>query len=74
MDKDPKEQTVAQFLFAQCSESLLKELAGESDYWENVDNFVDNNRDRVVGELSFGQRDWLIKIKDALIEKVSRTH
>lgn len=74
MDKDPKQQTVAQFLFAQCSESLLKELAGEQEYWSNVDNFVENNRDRMVGDLSFGQRDWLIKIKDRLIEETSRTH
>ena len=69
MDKDPKQQTVADFLFAQCSQSLLKELAGDSDYWSNVDKFVDNNLNRLVGELSFSQRDWLIKIKDGLIEQ-----
>lgn len=74
MDKDPKQQTVAQFLFAQCSESLLKELASDSDYWSNVENFVDNHREVIVGDLSFGQRDWLVKIKDGLITEASRTH
>lgn len=72
MDKDPKQQTVAHFLFAQCSESLLKELAADQGYWHDVDKFVDNNRDRMVGDLSFSQRDWLLKIKDSLIEEAAK--
>jgi hypothetical protein len=69
MEKDPSEQTVAEFLFTQCSKSLLSELAADSGYWSSCEKFVLENTHRVVGELSFKQRDLLIKIKDGLVEK-----
>lgn len=68
MEKDPSSQTVAEFLFTQCSKSLLSELAADSDYWSKSEKFVLENTHRVVGELSFKQRDWLLKIKDGLID------
>lgn len=69
MEKNPKDMTVAEFLFTQCSKSLLSELAADSDYWSKSEKFVQENTHRVLDTLSFKQRDWLLKIKEGLIEE-----
>lgn len=66
---DPKNLTVQQFVFKDASKTLLHELAAESEYWDRCKKFIDENIDKTVGSLSFKQRDWLIKIKESLIEE-----
>lgn len=72
MDKDPKDMTVGEYLFKQCSESLLKEMAEANDYWASCDQFVNSVRERVVGTLSFKQRDWLLRIKEGLLDEAKK--
>lgn len=69
MEKDPKDMTVAEFLFTQCSKSLLSELAADDEYWTKCEKFVLENTHRVLDTLSFKQRDWLLKIKEGLLEQ-----
>lgn len=65
---DFTEQTVEEFLFGPCSKGLLSELAGDSEYWEKVESFVEENKDNYIGDLSFKQKNWVINIKTALLE------
>jgi hypothetical protein len=69
---DPKKLTVGEYLFSHCSESLLKEMAADSDYWASCDAFVNSNRMRHVGDLTYKQRDYLIRIKESLIEEMKK--
>lgn len=69
---DPKKLTVGEYLFKQCSESLLKEMAAHSDYWNSCDAFVNSNRMKLVGDLSYKQRDWLIRLKEGLLEEMKK--
>ena len=43
-------------------------VTGESDYWESATNFVLDNWDEDVQDLSPKQFNWLEKIRDAMIE------
>jgi len=63
-----EEQTVFEFLFGPCSQGVLEELSSESDYWETVLDFVNENENQFVDDLTFKQRNWLIKIKEGLLE------
>ena len=63
------ESTVSEYLFGPCSESLMNELALESQYWETVADFVNENSEEYVADLTFKQRQWLFKIKEDLLEK-----
>lgn len=63
------EMTVHEYLFGPCSESLLQELAEETDYWESALEFVSDNAETPLENLSARQRAWAIKIKDGLLEK-----
>ena len=63
------EITVDEFLFGPCSRGVLDDKVSDgSEYWERAYNFIEENKDKYLGELSFPQRNWLIKIKDALLE------
>ena len=66
------EQTVSEYLFSLASESLLDELADSNDYWQKVNTFVERNRDNKIKNLTPGQRSWLIKIKDDLIDEAAK--
>lgn len=72
MDRDPKDMTAGEYVFKQCSESLLKELADSSDYWSASYQFLNSVRERVVGTLTYKQRDWLLRIKEGLIEQAKK--
>lgn len=66
---DPNEQTVKEYLFGPCSEGVLADKVSDgSDYWSRVDEFISDNLYRPMQELSYAQRNWLIKIKEALLE------
>lgn len=66
--EDLQNQTVTEYLFGPCSEGVLMDKAATSEYWAKVESFVDENEDKKLKELSFKQRDWLIKIKERLLE------
>lgn len=66
------DQTVSEYLFALGSESLLSELADNTEYWWKANEFVQANYDKPVKELSSGQSNWLAKIRDGLIEEASK--
>lgn len=61
------EQTVEEYL-ADTSESLLAEKAAESDYWAKCFDFIQENEDKPLHELSRKQKEWLFKIKEGLLE------
>lgn len=63
------EMTVHEYLFGPCSEGLLQELAEENSYWESSLEFVGDNADTPLKNLSPRQRSWAMKIKDGLLEK-----
>lgn len=67
-EESPSSQTVCEYLFGPCSEGVLAEKACESEYWRGVEEFIDDNEDKKLSELSYKQRDWLIKIKEGLLE------
>lgn len=60
------DQTVDQYLSA-TSASVLAEKAAESDYWAKCFDFIQENEDKPLRDLSYKQRDWLIKIKEGLL-------
>lgn len=66
------DQTVSEYLFALGSESLLSELADNTEYWWKANAFVEANYDKPVKELSPSQASWLTKIRDGLIEEASK--
>ena len=61
-------ETVDDYLFGPCSRGVLSEKACESDYWENVQAFVEDEAETPVHELTFNQKNWLIIIKMGLLE------
>jgi hypothetical protein len=63
------EQTVEEYLFNECSEGVLSDLALESEYWGKALSFIEENKSERLGDLSFAQRNWLIKIKESLLEQ-----
>lgn len=67
MNTDMKKQTVAEYLFGPCSKSVLGEKADESDYWENANEFITRNMDTPIAMLTFKERNWLIQIKEGLL-------
>ena len=66
------EQTVSEYLFSLGSESLLSELADNTEYWWKANAFVQANYNKPVKELSTGQFNWLAKIRDGLIDEASK--
>jgi len=66
-------QTVNDFLFSEASESLLVELAQESEYWETVQSFIDERGEDHLDKLSFKQKQWLIKIKSGLVSEAKKS-
>ena len=62
--------TVHEWLFKHhgCSESLLSDLARDSEYWEKCEKFVDDNGHNSVRVLSPKQFSWLECIRDGLLE------
>lgn len=66
------DQTVSEYLFTLGSESLLEELAEESEYWSRAHNFVEGNYDKQVADLSDGQKRWLMKIHAELLEEAAK--
>ena len=46
----------------------LKDRAHDSDYWRSCHDFVDENFNRKLTDMTFKQREWLEKIKTALNE------
>lgn len=59
--------TVEEYLFDYASEEELEERSQDSKYWTQVLQFVHDRRDTLLSELSFKQRNWLIKIREDLI-------
>jgi hypothetical protein len=68
MSDNPLQQTVEQYLFGPCSRGVLDEKALDSDYWDGVKDFIEEVENEKMSRLSFKQRDWLIKIKEGLLE------
>ena len=56
--------TVSEFMFH--VESELEVKAEDSDYWQNSYDFVKENADKLISELSPKQRQWLFKIEETL--------
>lgn len=69
---NPFEQTISDYLFGPCSASMLTQLAGESDYWASVDDFVTKNKMKTMAEMSAKQVQWLIRIRDDLMEEAAK--
>lgn len=69
---DIKKQTLSEFIFKDCSESLLYELSTSSDYWNKVDKFIVDNANTPLEKLTLKQREWAVKIKDGLIEEARK--
>ena len=73
-----RQQTVVEFLFGKCSKILMHQLADDEeetkrgDYWLRVENFVENNKAKIIGTLTFDQQQWLIKIKDDLLDQAKK--
>lgn len=68
---DAPQQTVEQFLSGECSVGLLHELAVVSLYWKGALDFYEKNEKKEYKSLTFKERNWLIKIKNDLIEEGS---
>lgn len=67
-DQEITEKTVNTFLTEVCEDPahLISELACESEYWEGVAVFVDENEYTALAELTPKQMAWLEKIRDGL--------
>lgn len=67
------EKTVKDFLFTDCSEGLLSELAADgSDYWQKAEKFVNENLARKLNDLTQRQRGWVITIRDGLLDEAGK--
>lgn len=67
------DKTVDEYLWDQCSRSLLEELVlGGNIYWKTVGDFVKKKADVKLKDLSKKQREWLVNIKHALIDEASK--
>lgn len=61
--------TVEEFLEEGASIHLIEELACDNDYWYSVMCFVYGNRSKKLAFLTDRQKNWLLKIKDDLMER-----
>ena len=64
--------TVKSFIFATASESLLAELAAESEYWKSAQKFIEDFGDLPIDFMSVGKIKWLSKIKTDLIHEARK--
>lgn len=64
--------TVEDYLSKSASLSLFKELADGSGYWVAAYEFFLENQLEQYEDLSFKQKNWLIRIKGDLIEEAKR--
>lgn len=51
------------------TEEMVINVADESDYWQSGSDFLINNWDRDLENLSPKQKSWLVKMTDDLAEK-----
>jgi hypothetical protein len=51
---------------------MLMELAAVSGYWSSAYEMIGSVRERAMGTLPYKQRDWLVRIKEQLIEKAKK--
>lgn len=61
--------TVGDFVFTLCSDGILSELAEDSEYWKSCETFLMDNSDTPMKDLTLKQRNWVMKIKNDLLEK-----
>ena len=52
--------------FSDAQMDVIEEKAVDSEYWQNVYDFLENNAQKEIDDLTGRQFDWLYKIQNQL--------